>query len=129
MRKSTSFLFSLLVAITLGVYATMLFWSIPVLNQDAGGLAIFVMRPGGYSFEDARAILTGLSPEGVAFYKTVQHRLDALYPVLLAATIGWSILRFSPAFQRSHCALGGSLKPQSSFILPTGLKDLKFDAI
>lgn len=93
---SMNVLFWLVVVITLGVYATMLFWSIPTLSQDAGGLAIFDMRPGGYSFEEARAILTVLSPEGVSFYKSVQHRLDALYPALLAITLGWSILRLSP---------------------------------
>jgi hypothetical protein len=90
-------LFWLVVAITLGVYATMVLWSIPVLSQDAAGLAIFDMRPGGYSFEEARAFLAALSPEGVGFYESVQHRLDALYPALLATTLGWSILRLSPA--------------------------------
>lgn len=89
-------LFWLVVAITLGIYATMVFWSIPVLSQDAGGLAIFDMRPCGYSFEEARAILSALSPEGVSFYESVQHSLDALYPALLAITLGWSILRLSP---------------------------------
>ncbi len=91
-RVSRNFLFWLLV----GVYATMVVWSIPLLSKDAGGLEIFDMRSGGYSFEEARAVLAALSPEGVVFYETIQHRLDGIYPVLLAATLGWSILRLSP---------------------------------
>lgn len=84
------------VAVTLAVYGVMVFWSIPVLSRDADGLAVFDLRPGGYSFEEARAFLAALSPEGVGFYTSVQHRLDAAYPVLLAITLGWSILRLTP---------------------------------
>lgn len=89
-------LFWLLVVLTLGVYMTMLVWSIPAISAAAGGLPIFDMRPGGYSFAEARAFLAALTPEGAAFYTNVQHRLDMAYPVLLALTLFWSIIRLAP---------------------------------
>lgn len=90
-------LFWLVVAITLAVYGVMIFWSIPKISAQAGGLAVFDMRPGGYSFDEARAFLAALSPEGTAFYTDVQHRLDTAYPALLALMLAWSILRLTPA--------------------------------
>ena len=90
-------LFWFIVAVTLAVYGVMIFWSIPRISSQAGGLAVFDMRPGGYSFEDAKAFLAALSPEGAAFYIDVQHQLDTAYPALLALTLGWSILRLAPA--------------------------------
>lgn len=87
----------IVVATTLGVYATMLLWSIPRISAEAGGLPVLDLRPGGYSFEEARAFLAALSPQGAAFYATVQHRLDTAYPALLALTLAWSILRLAPA--------------------------------
>jgi hypothetical protein len=45
------------------------------------------MRPGGYSYEEARAFLDAISPEGTAFYLGVQHRLDMVYPALLALSL------------------------------------------
>lgn len=90
-------LFAVVLVATLGLYGVMLFWSIPELTRDASGLAIFDMRPGGYDFDEARVFLRALSPTGAAFYETVQHRLDAAYPILLAITLGWSILRLTPA--------------------------------
>ena len=88
--------FWLLFAVMLGDYLAMVLWSIPVLSRDAGGLAVFDMRPGGYTFDEARTFLAALSPEGTRFYTQVQHRLDAAYPALLALTLGWAILRLAP---------------------------------
>lgn len=89
----------LLVATTLAVYFTMLFWSLPKISAEAGGLVPFDMRPTGYSFEEARAFLTALSDEGVQFYLGVQHSLDIVYPLLLASilVIGlWRLMRGWP---------------------------------
>lgn len=90
-------IFWLVVAVTLADYLVMVLWSIPRISGEASGLAVFDMRPGGYSFDEAKAFLAALSPEGAAFYANVQHRLDAAYPALLALTLGWSILRLAPA--------------------------------
>ncbi|MAS07872.1 MAG: hypothetical protein CL534_24735 [Ahrensia sp.] len=94
-RKNRLFWF--VFAVTLAVYCVMIFWSIPRISAQAGGLAVFDLRPGGYSFDDAKAFLAALSPEGAAFYANVQHKLDTAYPALLALTLGWAILRLAPA--------------------------------
>ena len=90
-------LFWFVAAVTLAVYCVMIFWSIPRISTQAGGLTVFDMRPGGYSFDQAKAFLAALSPAGAAFYADVQHKLDTAYPALLALTLGWSILRLAPA--------------------------------
>lgn len=94
---SAKLLFWTTVAVTLAVYAAMVFWSIPAITREAGGLPVFDMRPGGYSYEEAKAFLAALSPDGAQFYANVQHGLDTAYPALLGITLGWAILRLSPA--------------------------------
>ena len=89
--------FWLLLVATLAVYGTMLVWSLPVVAQAAGGLTPFDMRPGGYTFDDAKAFLTALTPDGAAFYRDVQQRLDLFYPGLLAATLFFAIGWLTPA--------------------------------
>lgn len=81
---------------TLGVYATMLFWSIPSISAEAAGLVVFDMRPAGYSFAEAQAFLSALTSGGKQFYLKVQLRLDSVYPALLAMTIGWGMIRLAP---------------------------------
>lgn len=66
------------------LYAVMALWSAPYLSVEADGLRMLDMRPLGYSYEQAQAYLNALSDEGRVFYLTVQHRLDMLYPALLA---------------------------------------------
>ncbi len=88
--------FWLLFAVTLAVYATMLVWTLPAISAAAGGLAPFDLRPSGYSFEEAKAFLAALSPEGTALYRDVQHRLDTAYPALLAATLFFAIAALTP---------------------------------
>lgn len=92
----TSRIFWVVVAAMFGVYLTMLIWSIPFVSHEAGGLPVFDMRPGGYSFEEAKAFLEALSPEGARFYIEVQHRLDAVYPALLTLSLAGAILRLAP---------------------------------
>ena len=83
-------------AATLTIYAVMLVWSMPFITGEADGQTVFDMRPGGYTFEEARTFLRALSPEGAEFYAAVQHRLDTAYPALLALTLGWSIHLLTP---------------------------------
>jgi hypothetical protein len=54
------------------------------------------MRPGGYGVDEARAFLTALSAEGREFYLRVQHRLDLVYPPLMALATGWALVRLAP---------------------------------
>ena len=89
--------FWLLCAATLVVYAAMLVWSLPTVSAAAGGLRSFDLRPGGYSFGEAQAFLTALTPDGKAFYLNVQQRLDLAFPALEAATLFFAILMLTPA--------------------------------
>ncbi|MDK3019040.1 hypothetical protein [Pseudodonghicola flavimaris] len=81
-RKSVAYW--TLFAVTLAVYGTMAGWTLPAIARDAGGLAALDMRPGGYSPEEARAFLVALGDRGRAIYLGPQHRLDLIYPALLA---------------------------------------------
>jgi hypothetical protein len=92
-------IFWAVVATTLAVYAVMLTWSIPAISDAAGGRAMFDMLPAGYSYDEARAFLTALSPEGADFYLRVQHRLDLFYPALLAIASGWAMVRLAPRWR------------------------------
>src|SRR4051812_21399203 len=85
-----------LVGVTVAVYGTMLGWSLPTISAAASGLAPFDMRPGGYSFSEAQAFLRALTADGASFYRSVQQRLDIVYPALLAATLFFSILASAP---------------------------------
>jgi hypothetical protein len=92
-------IFWLLVVATLGVYATMLLWSIPAISSEAGGLRIFDMRPAGYSFSEAHAFLSALTSEGERLYESIQLRLDIFYPAMLAVTAGWAMILLVPAWR------------------------------
>jgi hypothetical protein len=64
-----------------------------------GGRAVFDMLPAGYSYAEAQAFLAALSPEGAEFYLRVQHRLDLIYPALLAISTGWAMVRLAPRWR------------------------------
>ena len=76
-----------LFAVTLGVYLAMVLWSLPRLQDMAGGLAGFDLRPMGYSPSEARELLAALGPEGADFYLSVQLWIDSAYPGLMAAVL------------------------------------------
>jgi len=80
-------LYWVLVVLTLGLYGTMVFWSLPLIAQNAAELIPFDMRPSGYNLQEARTFLEALTPEGKAFYRNTQLRLDAAYPAMLAVVL------------------------------------------
>ena len=93
---------AILIAATAAVYLVMVAWSLPRLSQlaDAAGLAdprMFDLRPEGFDFSTARALLAALGDEGRAFYRIVQQRLDTVFPPLygmvLAIGLGHAGLR------------------------------------
>ncbi|MEP2980278.1 MAG: hypothetical protein ABJO86_12380 [Lentilitoribacter sp.] len=51
------------------------------------GLLPFDMRPGGYSPDQAYALLNALGADGNRYYLTRQIPLDIIYPVLMALTL------------------------------------------
>ncbi len=83
-------------AAAVAVYAVMVLWSLPLISAEAGGLMPFDMRPMGYDLGEARAFLDALSPAGRDFYLQTQHRLDTVYPPLLALTLGLGLWIMSP---------------------------------
>lgn len=115
-HKVSDRVFWLVFAAMLGVYLTMVIWSIPLISSQADGLPIFDMRPGGYTFDEAKTFLAALSPEGAKFYVNVQHRLDIVYPALLAITLFWAILRLTPVrWGRWRWLLAATAIPGSVF--------------
>ncbi len=86
-----------ILVITLLIYAVMVGWSLPYITAEAAGQVPFDLRPMGYSPEEARAFLSALSSAGASFYLNVQHRLDLLYPALLALTLGSALFLLAPA--------------------------------
>ncbi len=97
MRLSLKRLFWISLLVSLAIYAAMVFWSLPFIQQQAGGLRPFDLRPGGYSLAEASEFLQRLSEQGRTFYLTVQHKLDFFYPALLAITLGCGLWLMAPA--------------------------------
>ncbi len=91
--------FWLTIVATAALYAAIIGWSAPYISAQAGGAAIFDLRPMGYSFEEAVAFLQGLNPDGARFYRAVQLRLDLFYPLLIAVTTGWALLWLMPPWR------------------------------
>lgn len=82
----------LLFAITTLIYLVMIFWSLPKLSEFSGGDLAFDLRPGGYSFEEAKTFIGALGSNGIDFYIEVQQRLDTVYPALLAIVLVGALL-------------------------------------
>lgn len=74
-------------AVTLGIYLTMLTWTLPGISADAAGLVPFDMRPMGYTLDEAREFLTALGDKGRDLYLGPQALLDLFYPLALAITL------------------------------------------
>ena len=97
MRRALIKLFWASLAAGAAVYSAMLTWTLPVITAQAGGLAPFDMRPGGYSTEEAQAFAAALTPEGRALYLGAQHWLDLAYPLLLGLALFSGIALLTPA--------------------------------
>lgn len=76
----------------LAVYAAMVFWTLPTIAHEAGGLVPFDLRPLGYTEAEARAFLAALGAEGHAIYSGPQRILDLLYPALLGISLAGPVL-------------------------------------
>ena len=103
--KSRRVAFWILLVVTLAVYVVMINWSLPLIAERADGLRPFDLRPIGYDFDEAKAFLAALKPEGAEFYLGVQHKLDSIYPALLAATLFFAIVMIAAQVARG-LALG-----------------------
>jgi hypothetical protein len=83
-------------AAALALWLVMALWSLPQVAAGAGGLAPFDLRPLGYGEAEARAVLAALTPEARAFYASTQHRLDLIFPGVLALALSLAFLRLAP---------------------------------
>lgn len=107
-------LFWMVFAVTAATYLVMVLWSLPRLAVD--GMFPFDLRPAGYSPEEARAYLSALSADQRAFYAGVQHKLDMLFPALMAASL---ILAYHLLFTR----------PVAWLVSPVALAAATFDGL
>jgi hypothetical protein len=76
----------ILFILTMAVYFTMIFYSIPAVSSFAPNLPIFDLSPFGYSFSYANELLTLLGTKGRELYLTTQLPLDFIYPGLFSIT-------------------------------------------
>lgn len=67
--------------ITNSILMIMITWSLPQLVQHADGLAAFDMRPTGYHYLEAMALLDALGKDGRKFYLNTQLVIDLFYPL------------------------------------------------
>ena len=77
--------FWLSLGLMLAGVALIFLWSAPRI--EAGGLAPFDLRTRGYSFDEARAFLTALTPEGRAVYLGPQRFADTVFPIGFTGTM------------------------------------------
>ncbi len=73
-----------LFVVTMSVYLTMLFYTLPIVESHAPGKALFDLSPGGYSYDYALSLLQTLGTAGRHSYLTIQMPLDLIYPGLFA---------------------------------------------
>ena len=88
-----------LVAATVTNYLTMVLWSLPMVSEMAGGSVPFDMRPGGYTFDEAREFLTLITDAGRDFYLNTQQLLDFFYPTLFAITLAIPLAHLVPRYR------------------------------
>jgi hypothetical protein len=78
---------------TMGIYFTMLLWSIPKLEQYSHGLKTLDMLPAGYDAAYVRTLFDALGTDGRNFYIDRQIPLDLACPGLFSARVsmgaGW----------------------------------------
>jgi len=79
------------------VYFLMILGTLAELERIAGLMA-FDMRPAGYSYADALALISALGEEGRRIYLMRQIPLDTLYPALLAISCASSLFWLSRSF-------------------------------
>jgi hypothetical protein len=86
LKCSSGKVVSILFALTMLMYFTMLTYSIPAVSAFSPGLPIFDLSPLGYSFLYASELLSSLGGEGRKIYLSTQLPLDFIYPGLFSIT-------------------------------------------
>jgi hypothetical protein len=73
-----------LLAVSMALWAVMVFGTLAHLSDVAEGAQPFDLRPLGYSVGEARSLLTMLGEVGRAYYADVQLVIDTVYPATYA---------------------------------------------
>jgi len=68
------------------IYALMLLYTIPQIEQYSAGMKLFDISPSGYSYQYAIGLLSALGRTGRATYLYRQLPLDFVYPCLFAVS-------------------------------------------
>ncbi len=89
----------LLFSITMVVYLTILFYSIPKVVASAPEMKLFDVSPSGYTTEYAASLLNSIGPQGRRAYLSLQLPLDFVYPGLFI--ISYSLL-FAWLLKKNH---------------------------
>jgi hypothetical protein len=87
----SGFLVAVLLVASGLVWAVMFFGPLAHLTRLAGGLTPFDVRPSGYSYADARAVLEAIGAQGRAYYASPELILDTFYPPLYAISRGLAL--------------------------------------
>ncbi|MCI2400289.1 hypothetical protein [Aliiroseovarius subalbicans] len=78
-------LYLTLVGVALGALALMTLWTRPMI--EAGGLEMFDVRTGGYSFPEAVRFLDQLNDDSRRLYLGAQRMLDTIFPLALTGAL------------------------------------------
>lgn len=85
-KRATGKLVLILFLITMGVYATIVLYTIPSVLDRAPELRLFDMSPTGYTLEYAQRLLESIGEDGRIRYMSLQLPFDFVYPVLFGLT-------------------------------------------
>jgi len=83
-RIPPGWLVAVLLVVSGLLWAVMFFGTLAHLQLLAGGAASFDLRPLGYSYQEAKALLAAIGEAGRAYYLNPQLVLDTFYPPLYA---------------------------------------------
>ncbi len=80
-------IFWVILAATLAAWLSMNLWTVPRIEEMAGGLRLLDMRFTGYSHAEAQEFVAEIGDEGTALYLGAQYWLDMVFPPLLGAVL------------------------------------------
>ena len=80
-------IFWFILAAMLAAWLTMNLWSVPRIEEMAGGLRLLDMRFTGYSHAEAQDFVAAIGDQGAALYLGAQFWLDMIFPPLLGAVL------------------------------------------
>jgi hypothetical protein len=87
----SGFLVAALLAANGLLWAVMFFGPLAHLERLASGLMPFDLRPRGYSYAEARALLEAIGQQGRRYYASPELVIDMFYPPLYAVSRGLAL--------------------------------------